>query len=213
MLVTPKWLGSSTRLSSPTSERSTLLAGKHQESKMPEKTIALLCKQGVRDVNALPGLDVVSHVPVGELLTVPVEDDVGAGAKHILPFPSVHQGLQINAIKFSIPEKDHPRLRRNQFFNLSDQLKVELFRKMPFLSFGYNPSQGQYPFLVDDSNHERHATPPHNAPIDDQIQGKVAKTLEQSLGERKKVRLAVDGVIFQPSMEAFYPALRLAVRT
>jgi hypothetical protein len=33
--------------------------------------------------------------------------------------------IEINAIKFSIPEKDHPRLRWNEFLNPSDQLSVE----------------------------------------------------------------------------------------
>ena len=150
------------------------------------RSIASVGKQRLRHDKHFPWLEMSYGLLVGEPVLVPTQD-VGFGCtQNIVPTPVLHNALQIDAIKFSISKEHDIRLIRDHPFNTLNQFHVLLFAEVPFFLFFDQPSDGQRSLLVDDSDHESHAAPPNDGPINHQDQCGMGQCPQDLLNEREE---------------------------
>ena len=179
-----------------------LLAVLSPPSDGADRPVFALGERCVGNIKDISGFDMTGNIIKAEHFPFPIQGCCLAGAQDILPLALFHESLQIHTIELPVPEQHHPSSLRNQLLYLADQLDVNPFREMPLLPLGHNPGNGQCPLLVDDADHERHAAAADNTSIDYQHQRSMAQAEQQSLSERKKEGLGIDGIVSDPSLEA-----------
>lgn len=164
-------------------------------------------EQRIGYLEEISGTDMSEHIVEAKLLTLPAQLGALARTEDIPPLAFVDQGLEINAIELTVSEQHDLSPLGNQLLHLGHQFDVKVLREVALSSFGHCPSDGQAPLLVDQADHERHATATDDTSIDYQHQREVRQAQKQRLGEREEESLGFHRVIAEPAVEPFDTAV------
>jgi hypothetical protein len=170
------------------------------------RAILPLREEYIRDADALAALGGIRQSPEMKWLALMVQCDAPGRSADVLPFPFIHDGLEIDSVKFPIAQEDHSSAVWNKGLNFLDQSDVKTLREVSLLSPAYYPSNGQSPLSVNQRHHERNTPSSHGASIHHQHQGQMGQTAKKRTSKRKKVDIRADSCILQPAPQLLLTA-------
>jgi len=171
-------------------------------------SVAPMGKESLGHNEHTTGLEMRKGLFVREPVVFPTESVGFGGAQNVMPTAMVYDTLQIDTVKFTVAEQDDVRPFGNHFSNIPNQLDVPLFAEVALFLFLNQPGYGQHPPLVDDCDHECHASASDDGPVDQHDKRLTGQCLQDLPGEGEEEDFTSHVFVLYPAIETLHLAFR-----